>query len=74
MKVLNNGKYVEVELGRKVLVARCGSGMTIFGEFGKLDRVTKNHMVFVTDSGAVVKLRLITFSRLLVKPQKLVTL
>lgn len=55
MKVLNNGKLVEVKLGQKVLVARCGSGRTIFGEFGKLDRVTKNHMVFVTDSGAVVK-------------------
>lgn len=55
MKVWNDGKFVEVEIGQRVLVATCGSGRSYFGELGKLDRVTSSHMVFVTDSGAVVK-------------------
>lgn len=55
MKVWNNGKFVEVEIGQKVLVARCSSGKSYFGEFGKIERVTTKHIVVVTDSGAVVK-------------------
>lgn len=36
MKVWNNGKFVEVEIGQRVLVATCGSGRSYFGEFGSL--------------------------------------
>lgn len=55
MKVWNLGKFVDVEIGQKVLVARCGSGKSYFGEFGKIARATDKHIVIVTDSGAVVK-------------------
>lgn len=55
MKVWNLGKFVDVEIGQKVLVARCGSGKSYFGEFGKIARTTNKHIVVVTDSGAIVK-------------------
>ena len=55
MKVWDFGKFVDVELGQRVLVAKCGSGTSYFGEFGKIERTTKKHIVVVTDSGAVVK-------------------
>lgn len=55
MKVWNFGKFVNVEIGQKVLVARSSLGQSYFGEFGTLERVTKKHLVFKTDSGATVK-------------------
>lgn len=54
-KVWNFGEFVDVEFGQKVLVARCGSGRSYFGEFGKIARATDKHIIVVTDSGAVVK-------------------
>ena len=55
MKVWNLGGFIDVEIGQKVLIARCGSGHNYFGEFGKLVRTTKNNLVFETESGAIVK-------------------
>lgn len=55
MKIWNGDKFVNVELGQRVLIAKCGSGKSYFGEFGKIARTTKKHIVVVTDSGAVVK-------------------
>lgn len=55
MKVWNLGKFENIEIGQKVLVARCGSGHTYFGEFAVLSRTTSRHLVFTTDSGAIVK-------------------
>ena len=55
MKVWDLGSLIDVEIGQKVLVARCGSGKSYFGEFGKIARATDKHIVVVTDSGAVVK-------------------
>lgn len=55
MRMWNNGDFTEVKIGQKVLIARCSQGHTYFGEFGKLVKVTAQHSVFVTDSGAVVK-------------------
>uniref|UniRef100_A0AAU8AWA9 HNH endonuclease n=1 Tax=Dulem virus 37 TaxID=3145755 RepID=A0AAU8AWA9_9CAUD len=55
MKVWNCGKFENVEIGQKVLIAHCGSGHTYFGEFGKLVKVTSQHLVFKTESGAFVK-------------------
>lgn len=55
MRVWSNGKFIDMHIGQKVLVAYCGLGHTYYGEFGTLERVTSRHMVFVTDSGAVVK-------------------
>lgn len=55
MKIWNFGEFVDVEIGQKVLVARCGSGRSYFGEFGKIARVVNKHIIVVTDSGAIVK-------------------
>lgn len=55
MKVWNLGSLIDVEIGQKVLVARCGSGHTYFSEFGKIARTTNKHIVVITDSGATVK-------------------
>ena len=55
MKVWNYGKFINVEIGQRFLIASCGSGHSIFGEFATLERTTKQHLVFVTESGSVVK-------------------
>lgn len=55
MKIWNCGKFEDVEFGRKVLVFKCGSSRTYFGEFGVIDGCTDKHLVIVTDSGAIVK-------------------
>lgn len=55
MKVWFNGNFVDMQVGQKVLVARCGLGRTYYGEFGTLTRTTGRHLVFVTESGAIVK-------------------
>ena len=62
IKVWDFGKFVDVELGQRVLVAKCGSGKSYFGEFGKIERTTKKHIVIVTDSGAVVKTKIDSLS------------
>ena len=54
MKVLYYGDR-DIEIGQKVFVGHCGSGHTCFGEYGVLERTTKRHLVFRTDSGAVIK-------------------
>ena len=58
MKVWDLGSLIDVEIGQKVLVARCGSGKSYFGEFGKIARTTSKHIVVVTESGAIVKTRI----------------
>ena len=55
MKVWHCGDFVEVKLGQRVSVLRCGWGHSVFGEAATLERATAQHLVFVTDSGAVVK-------------------
>lgn len=62
MKVWNLGKLVDVKIGQKVLVAKCGSGKSYFGEFGKIARATSKHIVVITDSGAVVKTNIETLN------------
>lgn len=58
MKVWFYGEWKEIEIGQKVLVAYCGSGKSYFGEFGKFVKTTKSHMVFETESGAIVKTKI----------------
>lgn len=48
-------RHEDVKVGTRCLVARCGSGRTIFGEFGTVTKELKNHLVITTESGAVVK-------------------
>lgn len=55
MKVWNNGEFENMEIGQKVFVGHCGSGRTVFGEYGHLERTTKQHLVFKTESGATIK-------------------
>lgn len=55
MKVWTTGKFIDVSMGQRFLVARCGSGQIYYGEYATLTRTTKQHMVFITDSGAQVK-------------------
>ncbi len=62
MKVWNLGSFIDVEIGQKILVARCGSGHTYFGEFGKIARTTNKHIVVITDSGATVKTEIDTLN------------
>ena len=45
----------EVELGQKVVVARCCSGHSYLGEFGTITKFLKKHIVITTESGAIVK-------------------
>lgn len=55
MKVWYNGGHIDMEIGQTVTVFRCSSGRSSFGEPGKLERVTAQHLVFVSESGAVIK-------------------
>lgn len=55
MKVWHCGKFENIEIGQKVLVAYCGSGHSYFGEFARLVKTTKQHLVFETESGTQVK-------------------
>lgn len=52
-----NGGLIDVEIGQTVLVFNCGSGLSYFGEFANLENITKQHLVFKTDSGETVKTR-----------------
>lgn len=70
MKVWTTGKYIEVSIGQKFLVARCGSGRSYFGEYATLTRTTKQHMVFTTDSGATVKTAIDNFCMVVGKASK----
>ena len=58
MKTWYCGKTVDVKVGQKVLIYRVSSGLSYFGEFATLKTTTKMHMVFVTESGAVVKTKI----------------
>lgn len=55
MKVWFCGKYIDMHIGQEVTVFRLGSGHTVFGEPAFLDKVLAKHLVFKTQSGAVVK-------------------
>lgn len=55
LKVWNCGNWMEIQMGQEFTVFRCSSGHTTFGERAKLVRNTKAHLVFETESGAIVK-------------------
>ena len=70
MKVWTIGKFEEMEIGQKVLVARCGSGHSYFGEFGRLARTTSRHLVFETESVALVKTSIDNINEVVGKAKK----
>ena len=57
MKVWYNGANHDIEVGQEVTIYRLGGFLRnhIFGEAGRLDRVTAKHLIFVSASGGVVK-------------------
>lgn len=55
LKVWNYGNWTEIKIGQEVTIFRVGSGHSAFGERAMLNRTTKQHLVFITESGAVVK-------------------
>lgn len=59
MKVWYDGKYLEMSIGQEVTIYCChrGSGQAM-GERAILMQITKRHLIFITDSGAVVKTKL----------------
>lgn len=59
MKVWYNGKHIDIEIGQTVTLCRLGGfAKSLFGESGKLERVTKQHMIFVSESGGVIKTKI----------------
>lgn len=55
MKTWYNGDFVNLTVGQKVTVFRCGSGRTTFGEPATFTKATAKNLVFTTASGAVVR-------------------
>ena len=55
MKIWTSGEWVNIEIGQRVFIGRCGAGTDVYGEFGRLERVNARHAVFVSDSGSVIK-------------------
>ena len=53
-EVYFNGQWLEIKIGTKVFIGRCGSGKTVFGEYGTLTKINKNGLVFTTDSGTKI--------------------
>ena len=49
------GADYELNEGTEVFVGRCGSGCSVFGERAYFTRATKQHLIFTTESGSVVK-------------------
>lgn len=70
MKIWNCGSYRELTIGQKVFVGRCGTGRSYFGEYARLARTTKQHLVFVTDSGATIKTAIDNLHRVIGKAGK----
>lgn len=70
MKAFNNGNYINIEIGQEVTVARSSSGRTMFGEPAILERTTKQHLVFKTESGKTVKCPIDNLNWTVGKPAK----
>ena len=49
--------FADINIGDKVAVYRCGgfTGRSRWGEEGKLTKVTAQHLIFTTNSGAIIK-------------------
>lgn len=62
MKVWNNGEFINIEIGQRFTVGRCGSGHTVFGEGATLTKALTKNLVFTTDSGAIVKTEIDTLN------------
>lgn len=70
LKIWNYGDWMEIQIGQDVTIFRSGSGHSTFGEKATLSRTTKQHLVFVTESGAQVKTAIDNLSRVVGKAAK----
>ena len=55
MTLFRFGKMYELDETTELFVGKCGSGHTVFGERAHFTKATKQHLVFTTESGAIVK-------------------
>ena len=55
MTIVRFGKVIELNKNTEFFVGKCGSGNTVFGERAHFTKATKQHFVFTTESGAIVK-------------------
>lgn len=70
LKIWNYGDWMEIQIGQEVTIFRCSSGRTVFGERAHLERTTKQHLVFVTESGTQVKTAIDNLSQVVGKAAK----
>ena len=70
MRSYHYGRYVDIEVGQEVTIARSGSGHSVFGEPAFLERTTKQHLVFKTESGETVKCRIDNMSEVVGKAKQ----
>ena len=70
MIIFHYGNIINIEIGQEMTVARCGSGRTVFGEPAVLERTTKQHLVFKTESGKTVKCPINNMSRTVGKAER----
>jgi predicted fused transcriptional regulator/phosphomethylpyrimidine kinase len=54
MTITKFGQEIELE-NTEFYVGKCGSGHAVFGERAHFTKATAKHLVFTTESGAIVK-------------------
>ena len=66
-----NSGWVDIQLGQTVTIYRCSSfSNNVWGESAKLVRTTKQHLVFITESGSTVKTDIRNLFRVIGKARK----
>ena len=50
--------FIDMEIGYRVFITYKRRSYGTFGEYATLERTTKQHLVFVTDTGSVVKTKI----------------
>lgn len=60
----------EFQIGDKVFVGFSSSARQVFGENGELTKITKNHLVFTTESGTIIKTKIDNLNEVIGKASK----
>lgn len=47
-----------IKIGDDCFIGRCGGGLTVFGENGKITKITNNYVFCTTEGGVVVQYNL----------------
>ena len=48
-------KTITVKIGSDCFIGKCGSGTSVFGENGKVTRITEKYIYCTSESGSVLK-------------------